>query len=239
MDTELHIVLVDIDPNWEKAFQKISSCYAFQKVKVSCAISDIRQIRNVHVPQKKCAYVSPANCFGYMDGGIDEIYSKMFTDIGKTVRQEIHKHSKYRTERNTQKILPIGSSLVVPVNPTSFLICAPTMVFPNNVSDSRNAFAAMSAVLNVVSKHNQHVLRVNDTIDTIYIPGLCTGVGRMSLENSIQQMMEAIDDWEINGSLNAMNDDAYGIHHVFLDETFISHDKVIDLSEQKYIKIAY
>jgi len=167
----------------------------------------------------------------------------MFSGIEKKVRHEIAEHSKYRIERNVQKILPIGSSLIVRTNdgsPGIFLICAPTMVFPNNVAESRNAFAAMSAVLNIISKHNRQC-GVPNVIDTIYVPGLCTGVGRMTLENALNQIMEAIIKWKSNGSLNAMSDDAIGVDHVFFDESFLCEKilETIDLSDHKYIKIVY
>ncbi|GAG77588.1 unnamed protein product [marine sediment metagenome] len=59
-----------------------------QKIwKFSIYFGDIRDLKEKHA-----AYISPANSFGSMGGGIDEIYSRdMFPFINKTVMNKISK----------------------------------------------------------------------------------------------------------------------------------------------------
>src|SRR5207249_1760867 len=87
--------------------------------------------------------VSPANSYGFMDGGIDAAYRVFFGgQIERTVQDAI----KQRPEGH----LPVGSSLVVRTGHARvpFLIVAPTMVMPEAV-ESRNCYRAMRAVLRI------------------------------------------------------------------------------------------
>ena len=70
-----------------------------------------------------------------------------------------------------KKELLIGKSLVIPTkhNYIPFLISAPTMRVPMsfNIATSINAYLAMKAILIAGKNH--------EAINTIAIPGLCTG----------------------------------------------------------------
>ena len=51
-------------------------------------VYDVSSIENI--PKDKTAFISPANCLGYMDGGIDLIFSrKMFPNIESFVKEKI------------------------------------------------------------------------------------------------------------------------------------------------------
>ncbi len=84
----------------------------------------------------------------------------------------------------------------------------------------------MLAVLNVVRKFNA---TQRSKIKTIYVPGMCTGCGRMPFSTAVDQMMEAIVHWDSSSPENDFE------APLFIGET-IFHS--LDLSNQKIIKIS-
>jgi len=130
--------------------------------------------------EKSEAIVSPANSFGFMDGGFDYVLSEFFGwDIGKKVRKVIN--AEYRGE------LLVGQALSVETNHERFpyLICAPTMRTPYDVNNSINAYLAMRAILlEAVAKQYKSVA----------IVGLCTNIGRMTCIKSAYQMYRAYEE---------------------------------------------
>jgi O-acetyl-ADP-ribose deacetylase (regulator of RNase III) len=144
-------------------------------------------LREILINYEMTALISPANSLGIMNGGIDEIYMKIFPGIENKVQEHIDK-----LDCKTNKgrcYLPIGSSTSV-LTDNSFcpvLICTPTMFFPMNIQGSKNIFAAFMSILHIVS-HNPN--------STIMCPGLGTGVGQMSAKESIDQIEMAINKFE-------------------------------------------
>lgn len=130
------------------------------------------------------AFVSPANSFGYMDGGLDLKYSL---------------HFGWELERNVREVLeadhfgeiPVGQAIIVPTNheQTPWLISAPTMRVPSNVSETVNAYLAFKAIIQAVLAFNQSEHRIN----TVLCPGLGTGEGKMPAQQCAKQMREAYD----------------------------------------------
>jgi O-acetyl-ADP-ribose deacetylase (regulator of RNase III) len=95
------------------------------------------------------AVVSPANSFGYMDGGIDLAYRNFFgMKVQHRVRGKIH--ADHFGE------LPVGQAVIVetdhPLLP--FLIVAPTMRVPDRIGDTVNVYLAFRAALIPVIQHN-------------------------------------------------------------------------------------
>lgn len=133
------------------------------------------------------AIVSPANSFGYMDGGIDLVYSQRFGwDVETRLRARLL--SEWHGE------LPVGNAVVVPITEGHgfrWLISAPTMRVPSQVADTANAFLAFRAALRAVAAHNQSGSA--DVIGSVACPGLCTGEGRMPPERCARQMRRAYD----------------------------------------------
>ncbi|HHJ17281.1 MAG TPA: AraC family transcriptional regulator [Gammaproteobacteria bacterium] len=126
--------------------------------------------------------VSPANSYGYMDGGIDKVYRDHFgIKIEKIVQDAIVKTGK--------SYLPVGSSLMVKTGDEKIplMIIAPTMFLPEAVK-SQNCFYAMSAILNIYSKSKEN-------IKNIYCPGLGTGVGQVDPIESAKEMKAAYLKW--------------------------------------------
>ena len=129
------------------------------------------------------AVVSPANSFGFMDGGIDLVYSRRF---GWELQERLQRllRSDYDGE------LPVGQAVIVPTlnNDVSFLISAPTMRVPMDVSDTVNAYLAFRAVIRAVRHYNRTAA---NAIETILCPGLGTATGRIPPEVCAVQMLHA------------------------------------------------
>jgi O-acetyl-ADP-ribose deacetylase (regulator of RNase III) len=135
------------------------------------------------------AYVSPANSYGIMDGGIDYLLRERFVGIETKVQDAMSIIGPK---------LPVGMAIVVETDDLDvpYLICAPTMELPSDVGRTRNAFRAMAALLSATDDYNY----ANDeVIASIAIPGLCTGIGGMAPSESAAQMAHAYSDWK-NGA---------------------------------------
>ncbi len=131
------------------------------------------------------ALVSPANSFGFMDGGFDWSISELLDWKIQAVVQETIK-------RKHDGELLVGFAEIVPTRHDRFpyLVCAPTMRVPQDVADTVNAFLAMRAVLHAVEKFNKEN---DDEIRTVAIPGLATGIGKMPFDRCAHQMRAAYD----------------------------------------------
>jgi O-acetyl-ADP-ribose deacetylase (regulator of RNase III) len=129
------------------------------------------------------AIVSPANSFGYMDGGIDLVYVERF---GWELQDRLQSHIKEQHDGE----LPVGQATIVETDDPGipFLVSAPTMRVPMNVSQTLNAYLAFRAAIRAVRQHNAEGDRV---IRSLLCPGLCTAVGRMPPTVAARQMATA------------------------------------------------
>lgn len=126
------------------------------------------------------AIISPANSFGFMDGGIDLAYSIRF---GWELQENLQ--AVLRSEHDGE--LPVGQALVVETNDPHipFLVSAPTMRVPMDVSATVNAYLAFRAAIRAIRRHN----RVEShSIESVLCPGLGTAVGRMHPGTCARQM---------------------------------------------------
>ena len=127
------------------------------------------------------AVVSPANSFGFMDGGLDYLLSERFGwDLEKRVQAAI--------QARPMRELWVGEAIVVATQDlrTPWLICAPTMRVPMRIRTSINAYLAMKALLHAARSHPAEV-----PIETLAIPGLGTGIGQLAPELAANQMCQA------------------------------------------------
>lgn len=135
------------------------------------------------------ALVSPANSFGFMDGGIDAQYTDRFgTRVQDAVRLGILQHH--------QGELLIGQALIVETGTADFpyLVAAPTMRVPMALpADSVNAYLATRAVLLAI-RHGDlpDGRKAGDIIRAVCFPGMGTGVGRLPPDTAARQMAAAI-----------------------------------------------
>ncbi|MCE9670846.1 macro domain-containing protein [Myxococcus stipitatus] len=131
------------------------------------------------------AIVSPANSFGFMDGGIDLVYTYQ---LGPQVQERLQ--ARLRHEYGGE--LPVGLAVIVPTGREEIPWCisAPTMRVPTDVSDTVNAYLAFTAAIRAVLAHNQST---QAPIRSVLCPGLGTAVGKMPVDRCAQQMRAA---WE-------------------------------------------
>lgn len=130
------------------------------------------------------AIVSPANSYGYMDGGIDLAYCKYFHNSMK-LQYDLQKYLK---NSKWDGILPIGQAVVIPTGNKKIpnMISAPTMVLPGPVPYTQNAFKAFFATLCMAELY---------VMDSILCPGFCTLTGEMNPIVAAHQMRSAYKEY--------------------------------------------
>jgi O-acetyl-ADP-ribose deacetylase (regulator of RNase III) len=139
---------------------------------------------------KADAVVSPANSFGFMDGGLDYALSERFGwGVQERLQQAI-------TARPLKELL-VGEAMVVPTGDPEvpWLISAPTMRVPMRLRQSVNAYLAMKAILVTASAH-----AASPPIRSVAIPGLGTGCGGLDAETAALQIWTAyreviLEEW--------------------------------------------
>lgn len=137
------------------------------------------------------AVVSPANSFGFMDGGIDAVFTHVF---GPQLQDRLQ--SLLRAEHAGE--LPVGQAVIVETGHQTIPWCvsAPTMRSPRGVPDTLNAFHAFRAALLAVRNHNR---TERLPIRTLLCPGLGTAVGAMPPARAARQMRAAWDRVALDG----------------------------------------
>jgi O-acetyl-ADP-ribose deacetylase (regulator of RNase III) len=168
----MEIYLVSTNPElvlaWEKEFADLS---------VVIIEDDILSVAENTI-------VSPANSYGFMDGGIDRLYTEFF---GLRPQTEVQDY----IANHPEGCLPIGSAILVETGHSKipYMIAAPTMETPGPVR-SINSFFAMSAALNIAYRNRKVVTKV-------YCPGLATGIGRVPPDEAAVEMANAYKKWKI------------------------------------------
>jgi len=147
------------------------------------------------------AVVSPANSFGFMDGGLDMTYSLFF---GWQVEERLQKIIR---EHFCGELL-VGQAALVETGHARipYVIAAPTMRVPLVLTDTVNPYLACRAVLNLmvqgVFPNGPHQGKhYSSVIQTIAFPGLGTGVGMLNPATCARQMQTAIAEYRSGGTL--------------------------------------
>jgi O-acetyl-ADP-ribose deacetylase (regulator of RNase III) len=148
---------------------------------------------------KKTYYISPANSLCFMDGGIDYALSRIiFPNIEVEVKNIVKQLSIQSIVGKFY--LPIGSSIILDKGNKS-LVVSPTMLLPQNVSNTKNAYYATMAVLyNILINKKENI---ND-VDIIFT-AFCCGYGKMEEDVSIHQIISGIKDY-INYNPKVVNE---------------------------------
>lgn len=140
------------------------------------------------------AIVSPANSFGFMDGGIDRLYLEWF---GQSIQDRVQ--TQIRQEHAGE--LLVGAATIVDTKDETipFLIAAPTMRVPMALDSTVNPFLAARAIFLLIrdgtipsGKHTGEPVR--NHVKSVSLPGLGTGVGRVSPVQCSKQVRAAIED---------------------------------------------
>lgn len=197
----LNIYLVDINPDM---------CSAWNQLQLPPNI----HIRNQSVTTLNLTgtnvYVSPANSFGFMRGGIDGIYAKMFPRIESNVQKAIK--SLGYVDADGDSFLPTCSALLVKISNNDYLITCPSMLFPGSyIGDTDNVFHCYRSVLTLIKK-------LPIKVDNVIIPGIGTGIGGVSFQQCASDFHRAMTDPDIH-------DETPHINHLVLN-TKISQCKI-------------
>lgn len=131
-------------------------------------------------------FVSAANSFGMMDGGVDGAIIRYF---GENLMRRVQSRivDEYLGEQ------PIGTSMIVetdhPKHP--FLAHTPTMRIPMPISRTDNVYTAMWAMFLTVHRHNRDAELEGSSkcrIGVVACPGLGTGTGKVPYPEAARQM---------------------------------------------------
>jgi len=150
---------------WRREFQQ------FPEVEICCG--DILEVATT-------AVVSPANSYGFMDGGIDRAYATFF---GPAFERLVYD----TITRRPEGFLPVGAADIVSTNHARvpYVILAPTMLMPEHVPAS-HSYRALRAALRVATRVSE--------IKNLYCPGLGTGVGSVEPNDAAREMAAAYAD---------------------------------------------
>lgn len=164
-------IFFDINDNYIKTWNKRLSNEKNIPFTTSCInLKDI----------KANYYISPANGFGQLDGGIDKIYRNIYPGLQNEVNNKLspYKHLKPH--------IGVGSAIIVDIpNRKNKLILAPTMDHPSKLDGPWNCFWSSLAIFYLVS-------RLNNTEDNVIaIPGLCTGTGHIDAKEMMDMCVLA------------------------------------------------
>lgn len=140
------------------------------------------------------AIVSPANSFGFMEGGIDAIYRRSFGDHVQERLQAL-----LRAQHDGE--LPVGRAEIIAVHHARirYLISAPTMRVPMRIEGTVYPYLAARAALRLVKQG--HFApgsggegHVSHAVVSLAMPGLGTGTGGVAPEACAAQVRAAIEE---------------------------------------------
>ncbi|KAG5183134.1 hypothetical protein JKP88DRAFT_273112 [Tribonema minus] len=158
---------------------------AISPVAGSAAVFEVGSLEE-HIPGAD-VLVSAANSRLFFDGGSDLAYLGAFPDLTDLSRRELRRHWDSGSLRSDADVphLPVGAAMLVPLPCGKQLLAAPTMILPQTVTETENAYYAFKAMLHLLEK------AVLPADAQVLVPGLCTGVGGMSAEVSAAQIVRA------------------------------------------------
>lgn len=170
-----HVVLVDLNPAVRDALADVFNVWAPSHPDETSPHVTVPLAQDFRLLLPTDAVISPANSYGLMDGGFDAALTRLFGD-GLQLRAQDYIRREYAGEQ------PVGTAFVVDTERTDcpFLIHAPTMRYPADISGTVNVYYAMKAILVAAWKHPR--------ITKILVPGLGTLSGRMDPRVAAKQM---------------------------------------------------
>jgi O-acetyl-ADP-ribose deacetylase (regulator of RNase III) len=142
-------------------------------------------------PNRKTYYISPANSTGNMGAGVDYDLSRIiFPNIENNVVNIINKLNC--KNKDGENHLPIGSSIIIDIDKYRSLVISPTMLIPEDVSKTQNAYYATIATLyNILINKEENIKDID-----ILLPAFCCGFGKMDEITSINQILKGFDDFK-------------------------------------------
>jgi O-acetyl-ADP-ribose deacetylase (regulator of RNase III) len=174
-------------------------------------LPDIEIVCDDFANQEADGLVAPANSFGRMDGGLD---AEIIGLIGEDAEAEVQR--VIQTRHEGELVVGLAEVVITDYAQFPFLVVAPTMRVPQNISRTANAYLAFRAALRAVRDFNAlH----GDLIGTLLVPGLGTANGFMPPLRAARQMRAAYDtvlfglppNLDISLDAGADSDDKYKV----------------------------
>jgi O-acetyl-ADP-ribose deacetylase (regulator of RNase III) len=182
-NTKMNLILTAVEKSLADAWRKF------------CGDLDFVTTYHGSILEVDCdAVVSPANSYGFMDGGIDAVFMNHFgSDIQMRVRRQIYDYHHGELVVGQADVVETGNERI------PFLIVAPTMRVPMVLQDTVNPYLAARAVFILVTRgtfiSDKHAGQpISDHIKTVAMPGLGTGVGKVGFNICARQVRAAIND---------------------------------------------
>jgi O-acetyl-ADP-ribose deacetylase (regulator of RNase III) len=160
------------------------------------------------------AFISAANCLGFMDGGSDLGYMNAFEGIQTKVQFGFKKLGiKSLLDRN---YIPIGCSMGFKLyDKDIYFVSSPTMMFPQKVPNTENPYHALKSALQLCKKLG---------VKNVFCPMMCSGYGGYSYIESFELMNEAVIDYEDGESPTFTVKDEY-TYNLLKDEDILLINK--------------
>lgn len=126
------------------------------------------------------AVVSPANSFGFMDGGLDALYTRFF---GPELQERLQRMIREQADGE----LLVGQALPVETGHARIPWCisAPTMRVPRRLESAEPAYLATRAAVRCALAAG---------LESMAIPGMGTGTGGLPPESAARAMLRGIQD---------------------------------------------
>ncbi|HIX41361.1 MAG TPA: macro domain-containing protein [Candidatus Desulfovibrio intestinigallinarum] len=126
------------------------------------------------------AVVSPANSFGFMDGGLDALYTRFF---GPQLQERLQRMIREQADGEllVEQALPVETGHArIP-----WCISAPTMRVPRRLESAEAAYLATRAAVRCALAAG---------VESVAIPGMGTGTGGLPPESAARAMLRGIQD---------------------------------------------
>ena len=175
----MQIVLAAVDDELVRAWE--STCGKMESVKIHRgSIFDV-----------KCdAIVSPGNSFGFMEGDLNLEISEFF---GGQVLERLQK--LIQTRHHGELLVGLAEVVDTDHSKIPYLIAAPIMRVPTVLRETVNVYLATRAILTLVKFGTvPDGTPVKHIIETIAIPGMGTGKGKVPPHICANQMKVALEN---------------------------------------------
>jgi O-acetyl-ADP-ribose deacetylase (regulator of RNase III) len=178
--------------------------------------------------------VSPANCYGRLDGAFDLVISKMFCKNNPDVVINHCQEYLYAIHNGYQ---PTGTCCIIPMHgfdnifDCTYIAHCPTMRIPSNCRWNKEVvYNCMWSLLNEIRIYNHN--KPKQSIKTVFMTGLGTGVGRFPSDVCAEQMIVAYKHYMRNlakecklTSWREIRDDSLDIENTFRKISFFENEQ--------------
>lgn len=129
------------------------------------------------------AIVSPANSWGFMDGGIDAVYTQMWgPKLQEKVQEKIFKQHENGLVIGTGFFVDLPEPIISSTPQVKKMLIVPTMYHPQTLASALDIYLAWTVVFKLCRDLK---------LEKIICPSMGTGAGRLRTEYSVNCMLMA------------------------------------------------